>query len=60
MNNFRGNNVGASYEYANRLGHSSISRNHGYSQRSRLCDISDQGGLNEDHNFGEIEFMLEN
>ena len=60
MSNFRGNNIGASYDYHNKMGYSSVSRNYGYSQRSIHPVILDQGAFNDDHNLGEIEYMLEN
>lgn len=57
---FRTNNYGGSYLDHNKLGYSSVSKNHGYSNRSNIEPYLDQGIYNDDHNFGEIEFMLEN
>lgn len=52
MNNFRPNNYGGSYYDQGRLGYSSVSKNY--------AGVNRNPQLNEDHNFGEIEFMLEN
>lgn len=53
MNNYRASN------YAG-LGYSSVSRNQGFSNRSSNLLSLDMQGLADDHNFGEIEYMLEN
>ena len=55
---FRTNNYAGSYLDHNKLGYSSVSKNHAYSNRSNPIWYLDQGGYGDDHNFGEIEFML--
>jgi hypothetical protein len=55
MNNYRASNYGGG------LGYSSVSRNQGFSNRGKhfiICLVAQ--GYPDDHNFGEIEFMLEN
>lgn len=57
--NYRPANFGNSYtDQGNRLGYSSVSKNYGYSNRSTSFHYIDFN--NDDQNFGEIEFMLEN
>ena len=56
--NFRDNAGISYYEHNNKLGFSGISRHFNYSQRSN-CQVNLDAGFDE-HNAGEIEFMLEN
>lgn len=57
MNNFRSNNYGTSYYDQPKMGFSSVSKNYNYSARS--TDKINIDGAGDEHNFGEIEFMLE-
>lgn len=59
--NYRPTNYGNSYlEGGNRLGYSSVSKNYAYSNRSTFLTITIDFAGNDDQNYGEIEFMLEN
>lgn len=60
--NYRQNNYGNSYMDTNnnKLGYSSVSKGYGYSNRSILFSYHLDYGGNDDQNFGEVEYMLEN